>query len=119
MAVLERIKIVDGGSQMRAAFIDHLWSVPVSRLTGIDDTIARTPIDYFKAWKQMVGLDMNVHAAKHCFPFQRYSTDCALVAVQESRQGHRLVVLTTKPYRIIDVQPGTVDRAGTIIWEEV
>ena len=118
MAFMEKIKTVDGGSQMRAEFIDHVWSVPVSRLTGIDDTIARTPIDYFAAWKQIVGLDMNLHAANHCFPLQRYSTDCALVAVQESRQGHRLVVLTTKPYRIIDVQPGTVDRAGVIIWED-
>jgi hypothetical protein len=119
MAVLERIKTVDGGSQMRAEFINNLWSVPVSRLTGVENTIARTPIDYFAAWKQMVGIDLNLHAANNWFPLQKYSTDCALVAVQESRQGHRLVVLTTKPYRVIDIQPGAIDRACVVTWEEV
>ena len=119
MAVLERIKTVDGGSQIRAEFINHVWSVPLSRLTGIDETTARNPIDYWEAWKQMVGVDMNLHAANHCFPFQRYSVDCALVAVQEARQGRRLTILTTKPHRIIEIQPGTVDRASVVIWEEV
>jgi hypothetical protein len=119
MAFITKDKTVNGGVQMSAEFIDHLFSVPRDRWTGVDTTTARTPLSWWDAWQEMVGVDMNLHAAGHCFPLQKYSTDCALVAVQESRNGHRLVVLTTKPYRVIDVRPGAIDRAGVVIWEEV
>ena len=155
MAVMDKIKTVDGGSQMRAEFINHVWSVPLTRLTGIDDTIARTPIDYFAAWKQMVaeytnylfsipasmwtgcldtvsltsttwfdawqemcGIPMRLDGANRHFKLERYATDRILVAQQESRYGHRLVVLTHQPYRIIEVRPGNVDRYSLVVWED-
>lgn len=118
MAVMTKVKAVNGSVQMHAEFINHLFSVPRDRWTGVMDTAARNPMNYWDAWQEMVGTEMNLHAAKHCFPFQRYATDCVLVAVQESRHGHRLSVLTLGAYRVIDVQPSTVDRAGVVIWEE-
>lgn len=118
MAFMTRIK-TDNGVQRYAPFINYLFSVPASMWTGCLETVSLTSTRCSDAWQEMCGTQMGLEAARKHFKLERYATDKILVAQQEGRYGHQLAVLTQQQYRIIEVRPGTVDRASVVIWEEV
>jgi hypothetical protein len=115
---MEKVVTDDGRVQMRAEFIDHLFSVPVSTWTRCFLTRERLPISWYDAWEEICGTPMSLETAKQRFKLERYATDCILVAQQDFRQGYALAVLAPRPYRIINVQPGAIDRAGVVTWED-
>lgn len=119
MAFMEKVRTKDGGVQMHADFIDHLFSVPVSIWSRCFLTSERLPISWYDVWEEICGTPMSLKTAKQHFRLERYATDRILVAQQDFRQGYALAVLAPRPYRVIDVQPGTVDRAGVVIWEDM